>query len=110
MNPTLDPAFNPIDPAIDAPLNDGAASGVGDVGGDESEEESSSKFVWARALAEDLIIAREQELTAEEEESPPYSPSYAWLDQVRVESFDLILLVHHDRRSASRYHISLVAH
>jgi len=109
LNPALDPAFNPIDPAIDAPLNDGAASGVGDVGGDESEEESSSKFVWARALAEDLIIAREQEFAAEEE-SPPYSPSYAWLDQVRVESFDLILLVHHDRRSASRYHISLVAH
>jgi hypothetical protein len=38
--------------------------------------------VWARSLAEELIIAREKELSADKEDSLPYSPSYAWLDRV----------------------------
>ena len=47
----------------------------------DSDEELSSKFVWARSLAEGLIIAREKEL-AQQEAEVPYAPSYAWLDHV----------------------------
>lgn len=93
LNPSLDPAFNShldagrdsgeegVDDEEDDVVGAIAAAGGGDE--EESEEESSSKFVWARALAEDLIIAREKVL-AEEEDSSPYVPTYAWLDEVRM--------------------------
>lgn len=47
----------------------------------DSDEELSSKFVWARSLAEGLIIAREREMDHQGTDVP-YAPSHMWLDHV----------------------------
>ncbi len=80
---SLAPAINYLNPPSTFDDKNGANQGgaADAVEAADSDEESSAKFVWARSLAEGLIIAREREL-AHQGTYLPYAPSYAWLDHV----------------------------